>query len=79
MWEIKNLSPSPIETPISKIRFLPNQVLKFDMEILPKDVKRFVDKGQLEAVRVSTSLTTQIEIEKDLHRIADEIFLDWYI
>lgn len=77
MWEVKNTGLYPIESAITKVRFLPSQPLRFDMDSLPKDVKRLVDKGMLSAIRISTNLSIQLEVEKELHKIADEIFLDW--
>lgn len=79
MWEVKNMGLYPIESPITKIRFIPNKSFRFDMDSLPKDVKKLVDKGMLSAIRISTNLSTQLEVEKELHKIADEIFLDWYL
>jgi len=77
MWEVKNIGPKPVDAPITKVRFLPEKIIKFDVNKLPADVQRMVDSGMLTAVRVGTSAQIKIEVEKKLHEIADEIFLEW--
>lgn len=79
MWKVKNVGHTPIYSPITKVRFLPGKSINFDVSQLPADVQRMVDTGMLDAVRVGSSAKVQLEIEKELHEIADEIFLDWYI
>lgn len=77
MWEVKNTGTKPVDTPITNIRFLPNKPINFDVSKLPADVQRMVDSGMLDAVRIGSSLKVKLEIEKKLHEIADEVFLEW--
>lgn len=79
MWEVKNVGHTPIYSPLTKVRFLPGKCINFDVSRLPADVQRMVDSGMLDAVRVGSSAKVKLEIEKRLHEIADEIFLEWDI